>query len=184
MWPWFSSASVSRRGVNRKYTRYTATIDTRLLTLSLYLYLYIYFSLSLSLSSSRGFYGASTSRNNRLAGGCVSNRIPGQLLRPRSGFCGNVVIDSVLQRCRWEREGNKRPRPIFKCGGANMLARLKGGLNPWVAVCLRNRTEEVGMTGKIEEISETRYYSCRILITRFGRFSYFLVFCCFFFFVV
>lgn len=87
MRPWFCAASVSRRGVNRKYTRYTATIDTRFLSLSIYL----------SLSPARGFYGASTSRNNRLAGGCVSNRIPGQLLRPRGEFCGNVVIDSVLQ---------------------------------------------------------------------------------------
>lgn len=64
-----------------------------------------------------------------------------------------------------------------------MLARLKGGLNPGVPVCLRKKTEEVGMTGKIEEISEAgiilvKYFDHE----EFGNFVTFLCVLLFFFF--
>lgn len=84
----------------------------------------------------------------------------------------------------WEREGNNRPRPIFKCGGANMLARLKGGLNPGVPVCLRKKTEEV-WRGKLKRYQKQELFLSNILITRNLEILLLsCVFYCFFFVVV
>lgn len=85
--------SVAGRGANGKHTRYSRSIRVSI-------------PLSLSLSVPIAWlYGASVSRNNRLVGGCVSNRIPGQLLRPPTWACGNVVIDSMLRATKSSKEG-------------------------------------------------------------------------------
>lgn len=103
----------------------------------------------------------------------------------RTGYQGNYcgpaassVETSWSIRC-YRLARARRKQPIFKCDGANMLARLKGGLNPWVTVCLRKRTEEVGTTGKIEEISEAE-----IILGKFWRVVWNFVTFSLFYFVV